>query len=204
MKGDINPTSNQPNHIRTVVENSSRTVPAKSNRRELPRDVRELIRDKNADFRRAAKYPTCENMFQRVLSSVRNENWNDLMVEISPNHKAYWGLAKALKTEGAVPTSALKRPDSSIAFDDREKAECLTDIIELQCSQNSSSDKEHVDRVEEEVGHRISLPPKDDPDPITLDEVSTYIKALKIRKAPGKNSISSKVANVFLRYLWLF
>ncbi|GBP69988.1 Probable RNA-directed DNA polymerase from transposon BS [Eumeta japonica] len=119
------------------------------------------------------------------------------MSEISPNHKAYWGLAKALKTEGAVPTPALKRPDSSITFDDREKAECLADSIELQCSENPSVDSEHVRRVEEEVRQRVSLPSKDDLDPITLDEVSKHIKALKIRKAPGKDSISSKALKCF-------
>ncbi|GBP05499.1 hypothetical protein EVAR_3011_1 [Eumeta japonica] len=48
------------NHITTVIESSSRTVPAKSDRRELPRDVIELIRDKNAALCRAGKYPTCE------------------------------------------------------------------------------------------------------------------------------------------------
>ncbi|GBP61553.1 hypothetical protein EVAR_46414_1 [Eumeta japonica] len=132
-------------HITTVVENSSRTVPAKSNRRKLPIDVSELIRDKNAALGRAGKYPTSENRsraraLQRKVKAgmkeIRNENWSDLMSEISPSHKPYWGLVKALKTEGAVPIPALKRPDNSIAFDDREKANCLADGIEYQCSEN--------------------------------------------------------------------
>ncbi|GBP12579.1 hypothetical protein EVAR_10243_1 [Eumeta japonica] len=132
-------------HVTAVVESSSRTLPAKSDRKELPGDVIELIRDKNAALRRAGKYPTCENRscahaLQRKVKArmkeVRNDNWSDLMSEISPSHKAYWGLAKALKTEGAVPPSALKRPNNSIAFVDREKAECLADSIEHQCSEN--------------------------------------------------------------------
>ncbi|GBP27705.1 Probable RNA-directed DNA polymerase from transposon BS [Eumeta japonica] len=45
---------------------------------------------------------------------------------------------------------------------------------------------EHVRRVEEEVRQRVSLPPKDDLDPISQDEISKHIKALKIRKAPGR------------------
>ncbi|GBP47642.1 hypothetical protein EVAR_40038_1 [Eumeta japonica] len=133
-----------------MVENSSRIVPAKSHRRELPRDVSELIRDKNAALRRADKFSTCEN-----------------------------------------------RLDSSIAFDDREKAECLADSIGLQCSENPSFDSEHVSRVEEELRHRLSLPPKDAMDPIVLDKVSTPVKALKIRKAPGKDFISSKALKCF-------
>ncbi|GBP71112.1 Probable RNA-directed DNA polymerase from transposon BS [Eumeta japonica] len=110
------------NHIRTVVESSSRTVSAKSDRRELPGDVSELTRDKNAALRRAGKYSTWEN---RSLA-------------------------------------------------------CAT-----------------VRRVEEEIRHRVAFPPKNDLDPITHDEVSKHIKGLKIRKAPGRNSISSKALKCF-------
>ncbi|GBP72327.1 RNA-directed DNA polymerase from mobile element jockey [Eumeta japonica] len=42
-------------------KSGSRTGPAKFDRRELPRDVIELIRDKNAALRRLGKYPTCDN-----------------------------------------------------------------------------------------------------------------------------------------------
>ncbi|GBP90920.1 RNA-directed DNA polymerase from mobile element jockey [Eumeta japonica] len=156
-------------HITTVVENSSRKVPAKSDRKELPRDVIELIRDKNAALRRAGKYPTRENRSR----------------------------ARALQRRELSPPPALKRPDNSIAFDDREKAECLADSIEHQCSENPPYDAEHVRRVEEEVRHRVSLPPKDGLDPITLDEVSKLIKGLKIRKSPGRDTISSKAIKCF-------
>ncbi|GBP44858.1 RNA-directed DNA polymerase from mobile element jockey [Eumeta japonica] len=131
------------NHIRTVVDDSSRTVPANSDRKELPRDVKELIRAKNAALRRASKYPTCENRSEaRILQrkvrdrvrEVRNENWSDLM-------------------EGGGGGSSQSLP-----------------------------------------------PPKDDLDPITHDEVSKHIKALKIRKAPGADSISSKALKCFLHH----
>ncbi|GBP68079.1 RNA-directed DNA polymerase from mobile element jockey [Eumeta japonica] len=118
------------NHIRTVIESSFRTVPAKSDRKELSRDIIELIRDKNAALRRAGKYSTWENR-----SHVR----------------------------------ALQR----------------------------KYDTEHVRRVEEEVRHRVSLPPKDDLDPITHDEVNKPIKGLKIRKAPGRDTNSSKELKCF-------
>ncbi|GBP59309.1 Probable RNA-directed DNA polymerase from transposon BS [Eumeta japonica] len=129
------------------------------------------------------------------MQEIRNDNWNDPMVEIKHSHKAYWGLAKALKTERAIPTPALKELDNSIAFNDREKAECLTDSIKQQCSENPPFDVEHVRREEEEVRPRV--PPKGDLDPITQDEVSKYIKALKIRKAPGVDSITNKALKCF-------
>ncbi|GBP77825.1 Probable RNA-directed DNA polymerase from transposon BS [Eumeta japonica] len=121
-------------HIRTVIEDSSWTVPANSDRKELPRDVRELIKAK-------------------TLLCV--ERANTLHVTI----------AKALKTEKAVPTPALKKLDNSIAFDDR--------------------------RAEEELRRKVSFPPKDDLHPIVQDEVTKHIKALKIRKAPRVDSIST-------------
>ncbi|GBP62890.1 RNA-directed DNA polymerase from mobile element jockey [Eumeta japonica] len=194
------------NHIRIVVDDSSRTVPVNSDCKELPRGTRELIRAKNATLRRANKYPTCKNRsYARTLQrkvrdrmqEVRNDNWSDLMVEIKPSHKAFWGLAKALKTEKAVPTPALRKLDNSIALNDRENAEYLADSIEKQCLENPAFDVEHVRRVEEEVRRRISLPPKDDLDPFTQVEVSKHIKALKIRKAPGVDSISSKALKCF-------
>ncbi|GBP95474.1 hypothetical protein EVAR_62825_1 [Eumeta japonica] len=91
-----NATGALTNHMKTVVDDNSLVFPANSVRKELSRDVRELIRAKNAALRQAREFKPC--------------------------HKAYWGLAKALKTEGVVSTPALRKPDNSIAFDDREKA----------------------------------------------------------------------------------
>ncbi|GBP39014.1 hypothetical protein EVAR_89236_1 [Eumeta japonica] len=48
-------------HIRTVVENKSRIVPAKSGSK-LLKNVSEFIRAKNAALRRTGKYPTGENV----------------------------------------------------------------------------------------------------------------------------------------------
>ncbi|GBP82208.1 RNA-directed DNA polymerase from mobile element jockey [Eumeta japonica] len=181
------------NHIRTVVDDSSRTVPANSDRKELPRDVKELIRAKNAALRRASKYPTCENRSEARILQRKSQS--------------FWGLAKALKTEKAVPTPALRKLDNSIAFDDREKAECLADSIEQQCSENPAVDIEHVRRVEEEVRRRVSLPPKDDLDPITHDEAprsppllySAYVNDIPRPKTGVQLALFADDTALFLR-----
>ncbi|GBP82361.1 hypothetical protein EVAR_99501_1 [Eumeta japonica] len=49
------------NHVCKEVENSSRVVSVNSDRKDLPRDVNELIRAKITALRRASKYLTCEN-----------------------------------------------------------------------------------------------------------------------------------------------
>ncbi|GBP35348.1 Probable RNA-directed DNA polymerase from transposon BS [Eumeta japonica] len=78
------------------------------------------------------------------MEEVINENWSDLMEEISVSHQAYWGLTKALKTKEALSVSALRKPAKSVAFY-REKAECLADSIEQQCSENPPYDLEHLE-----------------------------------------------------------
>ncbi|GBP82764.1 RNA-directed DNA polymerase from mobile element jockey [Eumeta japonica] len=88
-----------------------------TDRRGLPADVRELIRVKNAALRRASAYPTPEyrsraRALQREgkarVREVKNDNWSDLMEEITPTHKAYWAVAKALKSDVCVAMPALK------------------------------------------------------------------------------------------------
>ncbi|GBP87555.1 RNA-directed DNA polymerase from mobile element jockey [Eumeta japonica] len=61
------------NNITPVVENSSRIVPAKSDRRELPRDVSELIRTKNAALCRAENPPYDLERVRRLEEEVRDD-----------------------------------------------------------------------------------------------------------------------------------
>ncbi|GBP24947.1 hypothetical protein EVAR_12614_1 [Eumeta japonica] len=64
--------------------------------------------------------------------------------------------------------NAAMKPDYSFAIDDREKAECLADSGEQQCSHNTIHDTAHSHRIEEEVRMKISLEPKDDLAPVFL------------------------------------
>ncbi|GBP43063.1 Probable RNA-directed DNA polymerase from transposon BS [Eumeta japonica] len=117
------------------------------------------------------------------VREVKNDNWSDLMEGITPSHKAYWAVAKALKSDECVAMPALKKPDNDLAFDDQEKAEYLADSIELNV-RSTPPDFEHVNRVENEVLRRSSLPPKDDLPSVSADEVQNSSE-VKPRKAPG-------------------
>ncbi|GBP59910.1 RNA-directed DNA polymerase from mobile element jockey [Eumeta japonica] len=193
-------------YIATVVENSSREVPAADSHRKLPEDVHVLLRAKNAAMRRASAYSACENRscaraLQRKVKAriqeFKNDKWSTLMEEITPSHQAYWKLAKALKSNGYLPTPALKKPDNSFAVDDREKAECLADSVEQQCCNSSIHDRAHSHRIEEEVRMTISLEPQDDLTPVSVDEIQKHIKALKTKKAPGLDGIRNKALKCF-------
>ncbi|GBP50544.1 Probable RNA-directed DNA polymerase from transposon BS [Eumeta japonica] len=138
----------------------------------------------------------------RTSCEFRNESWSDLMEEITPSHKAFWRITKALKTEGYTPIPPLKRPDGSIALDDAEVAECIADSIETQCFHASPAhDTAHISRIEEEVLQKTSLEPKDDLTPVSLSEVQLLVRSLKTRKAPGLDGVSNKAIKCFPQQL---
>ncbi|GBP05701.1 hypothetical protein EVAR_73693_1 [Eumeta japonica] len=98
-----------------VVEKCGPEVLAYSDR--LPVDVFELIRPKNAAVHRSSANPTAKCRFsaqvlqcrvRALVQEVRNENWSDLMEEITPAHKAFWKVSKALKIEGYIPIPTQK------------------------------------------------------------------------------------------------
>ncbi|GBP11678.1 Probable RNA-directed DNA polymerase from transposon BS [Eumeta japonica] len=194
------------NHVRTVVEESEREVPASSDRRKFPPDILELIRAKT-QLCAARAYPTPEyrsraRALQREVKArvreFRNESWSDLMEEIKPSHKAFWAVTKALKTEVYTPIPPLKKPDNSVAIDDAEIAECLADSIETQCSHASPPhDIAHISRIEEEVLQKTILEPKDNLAPVSLSEVQTLVKSLNTRKTLGLDGISNKAIKCF-------
>ncbi|GBP67650.1 Probable RNA-directed DNA polymerase from transposon BS [Eumeta japonica] len=138
-------------------------------------------------FRSLNKY-LVDNKVQ--FQEFRNESWSDLMEEITPSHKAFWKITKALKTEGYTPIPPLKRPDGSIAYDDAEVAECIADSIETQCSHASPPhDTAHISSIEEEVLQKTSLEPKDNLTLVSLSEVQLLVRSLKTRKAPGLDGV---------------
>ncbi|GBP58584.1 Probable RNA-directed DNA polymerase from transposon BS [Eumeta japonica] len=159
------------NHVRTVVEESEREVPASSDRRKFPPDILELIRAKT-QLCAARAYPTPEyrsraRALQREVKArvreFRNESWSDLMEEIKPSHKA--------------------------AIDDAEIAECLADSIETQCSHASLRTTSLISVASRKRFSKTSLEPKDDLAPVSLSEVQTLVKSLNTRKAPGLDGI---------------
>ncbi|GBP78984.1 RNA-directed DNA polymerase from mobile element jockey [Eumeta japonica] len=106
----------------------------------------------------------------REFSSLDVHPLERLLEEISPSHVAYWSVVKALKSDGYEATPALKKPDNTYAFDDREKAKSTC--------------------IEEEVKQKATLPRKDDLPPVSLNEVQRHIRKLKTIKAPGLDGIN--------------
>ncbi|GBP81498.1 Probable RNA-directed DNA polymerase from transposon BS [Eumeta japonica] len=166
------------NHVRTVVEESEREVPASSDRRKFPPDILELIRAKT-QLCAARAYPTPEYRSRARALAVK---------------------ARVRESEMRVGATSWRKSNhpTKQAIDDAEIAECLADSIETQCSHASPPhDIAHISRIEEEVLQKTSLEPKDDLAPVSLSEVQTLVKSLNTRKAPGLDGISNKTIKCF-------
>ncbi|GBP37388.1 hypothetical protein EVAR_22850_1 [Eumeta japonica] len=119
------------------------------------------------------------------IREIENDNWSTLMEEITPSHKTYWAVAKALKSDVCVTMPALEIPDNSLTFYDQKKAEYIADIMKLQYSLNSPPPLhlEQVNRVENEILHRSLLPHKEDlPSVSVADEVQKLIQGLNVER----------------------
>lgn len=199
-------------HLRTVIGDSSKQVPAVDDRWALPEDVRRMMNAKNAATRAYDSAPSRENKanlnyWQRTvkkrISELRAQNWTDTLSGLEPTHQAYWKLARKLKTDTLRTIPPLDRPNQPPAFDDEEKAECLAESLESQCSLSPDfADPTHLRAVVSEVERRSSLAPPDPPlEPVTVAEVESAIKKLPIRKAPGADGISNRMLKLFSPHL---
>lgn len=192
-------------HIQDSTRAATREVVAANERRyRLPVEARDLITAKNAATRRFDACPTPGNRrdlnyhqrkVKEYMNEVRNSRWDQLMEGIEPSHVAFWRLARSLKSETVQSMPPLTRPNLPPAFDDLEKAECLADSLESQCTLSTQpADPSHVALVESEVEARLARAPADDPlPPVTLDELRQTLRTMHPKKAPGPDHITNKV-----------
>ena len=189
-------------HLRGAITECTKEVPALSTNT-LPPELRALKAQRDAQHRLRDSVPTRQNRsllwtlqrrFKRRLRQLRDGQWDDKLRQIEPSHLAHFELARSLKADPVSATPPLIRPDLPPAFEDIDKAECLADSLEAQCSPSTTSvDPTHLQQVHSELASILSLPPDgDEIPPTTYDEVSRIIKGLKNKKAPGPDQISNK------------
>ncbi|GBP19288.1 Probable RNA-directed DNA polymerase from transposon BS [Eumeta japonica] len=126
------------------------------------------------------------------------------MEEITPSHKAFLKVTKALNTEGYITTFSLKKPDNSVALDDVLIVECLADSIESHCCHACPThDIAHIQHIEEEVQNIASFEPKDDMPSVSFSEVQTLLKSLKTKASDLDGTSNKAIKSVSLSLLGL-
>ena len=173
----------------------------------IPRDLRKLIRRKNIATRAHDSFPSPANRsklweLQRQVRArfedLRDENWDHKLSALTPSQVAFWQLTKSFKNDTVVELPPLIRPDGTLASDDLEKAECLADNLESQCSLSEQPcDPTHVAAVDTQVETWAPLPPVGEHiRPTSIDEVQDIIKGLKPKKAPESDRVTNKILKI--------
>lgn len=196
-------------HVTAAVRASSKQVPVAADRRSaLPDEVRRLLTESNAATRHYSSWPTEENRVRmrslhrevrKRIHEHRDREWDSLLSGIEPSHLAYWNLARSMKSDEVATMPPLSRPNLPPAFDDDDKANCLAETLEAQCSPSLEPiDPVHLDMVNSEVERLVSQPPSAPALPlIKASEVLAIIKDLHPRKSPGDDGISNRVLKQF-------
>ncbi|GBP60547.1 Probable RNA-directed DNA polymerase from transposon X-element [Eumeta japonica] len=102
------------------------------------------------------------------------------MEEFILNHKAYWAVVKALKSDLCVAMPALKKPDNYLAFDDQEKSEYIVENIEIQCSLNPTRRPQSRTRIQRRKRSPSKAPGPDGVNNIAIKCFSAPLMALLI------------------------
>ena len=129
------------------------------------------------------------------MRKLRGESWDSRLEGLSPSSQAYWALSRTFRSDTVATMPPLTKPDNTIAADDTEKAECLADSLEAQCSPSTlPCDPDHLTEVDSEVTEWASMPPTGEPvRPTDVEEVKSILKDLNPKKAPGPDKIPNKV-----------
>ena len=126
----------------------------------------------------------------RRLNEWRNDQWSATLESLDPEDQSLWRTTKRVMRV-PTPSPPLVTP-GGIALSDSEKAEALADNLETQFQPvTDPSVPEVIEMVDVEL-RSYFLSPASEPQLTTPDEVHAAIRGLKVRKAPGPNSIANR------------
>lgn len=206
--------------IHEAIERNSFTNNRPRIRPNIPADILDLIREKNAarKISRRSNLPEDKRVTNRLnlevkkaLYNFRNQQWQAKLESLQTSDNSLWRMSKCLRT-----TKVRLAPIHSaqgIVYRDDEKAEAFAESLEGQCRLNlRHADLDHVEDIEDRVHGLITAP--DDPDdepilPTDIDEVNDIVKHLPSKKAPGPDQIPNKLlkalpANVIIFLVAIF
>ncbi|GJQ73986.1 hypothetical protein Trydic_g12732, partial [Trypoxylus dichotomus] len=149
--------------------NTSRAV---DDRAFIPREVRDLIREKNRLRRQwqrsfnpthKAEYNQMARRTKVALDAFRNKRWDDFMIRASDSPSEFWRAVMVMKRQ-RVPVPPIHGA-RGVAFTTVDKAEAFTETLERQCSAvYENMNVNQIGRIQQRV--RDILTAEEDEDPI--------------------------------------
>ncbi|GJQ79625.1 hypothetical protein Trydic_g16466 [Trypoxylus dichotomus] len=174
--------------------NTSRAV---NDRAFIPREARDLIREKNRLRRQwqrtlnpesKAEYNRMARRTKVALDEFRNNRWGDFMVCPSETPSEFWKAVKVLKRQ-RVPVPPIHRA-RGVAFTTENKAEAFAEILELQCSPVYEN-VDRIGRIHRQVRGLLTAEEDEGPiRPTSPEEVKAIVKSFRPNKALGPDGIT--------------
>lgn len=167
----------------------------------IPKNIQKLIKIKNY-LRKKCKATTfkslkpCVNklnsLIPKLINIDKNKKWTLFLGTLSPKDNSLWKVNKYFTKQKNDSTPPLVTKQS-IAFSSLQKAEALADNFESVHKQNLNlSSTYYTNQVHKVI--RETFAPKiekhNDCESISPNEVKTFIKKLKNKKAPGGDKIT--------------
>ncbi|GJQ65865.1 hypothetical protein Trydic_g3967 [Trypoxylus dichotomus] len=182
------------------VQYATNIIPIHDNRAFIPREIRDLIRQKNQLRRRwqrtldpayKAEYNDLAWRTKAALDQFRNKRWDDFMNQASESTSAFWRAAKIMKCR-RTPMPPI-HGERGIAYSNEDKAEAFAEALEKQCSPNyEDADVDHIGRVHRRVRRILAEEDEEEPlPPASPEEIRAIIRAFRTNKAPGSEGITN-------------
>lgn len=181
------------------IRYATNTTRIQDSRSHMPREIRELIRNKNRLRRRwqhtlnpdhRTEYNRLAQQVKDALYDLRNERWNRFLDSCEESSDTFWKTAKALRRQHN-PLPPIHGPRGT-ALTIEEKAEAFAESLQNQCSPNYNNvDFHYITNIHRYVKEMLGENNAEDQlTPVTPEEVKATLKTFRPRKAPGNDGIS--------------
>ena len=191
VEGD--PSTSWNNWCKAFLDVMHRCIPSASlpSRRNLPwlsKRIIQLMRKRNALFRRSKVYPSLIPQYKKLRNAVTlalRRSKNEFFSALNPSRKDFWKAINSL-TDGARSIPTLIDSDGSSVSSPASKAT----LLNLCFSKNFNSSTPPITRTD-----MLPMPPYPCPDEFLCPEEKTYhlISSLDVNKASGLDKISARM-----------
>lgn len=177
--------------ILTTMDQCTKTI-TRNEYKPLPRQLRNLIRDKNHAKKTYVKtlHPTDKTKLNRLTEEVktrledyRNERWRAHLGTLSTQDQSLWKMTNILTNKRQKRQFPPVKYGPKTAFTDEDKAELFADMLEKQFRPGPDTGT----NLDNFLTHN-----NENPKPTTKDEIHQLISTLANRKAPGRDNITNE------------
>lgn len=162
--------------------------------------VHELIKDRNFVRRHISRYPILKAEFNRLNREIKLEikilnskNWNEKLSSLKVNDNSLYSFTRSIKRKKVLIPPLKDLSSDETFYDSKEKSEILAKSF-LKAHNINPAPTIHsqiiLNSIEKIQNETVSFP---ELEKTRLNEVKSFIKILKIKKAPGYDEMSSVI-----------